>query len=277
MKVIEKEEFDEYKKYLEDSEIKYALELSRSVTIIRCKLGDYKTIKNKLTPKQLGFINRVKHHIQKTIQDKNYIKTFWKKEKINIVYSDWKNGLKVGSQFDNIYEVDIKGAYWTEANKRGLLTKELYDEGKGKKMKPIRVIALGSLAKKKYKYRYIPKTKSQKFINLSVNKKNKRIWDGICNTVGNAIVDVRKSLSDNDFIFFWVDGIYFKGDKNIKEVLSIFKKHGFKCKVRNIYRIKVEIDTKNKTNAKTLVIYEDKKQFKEKSGRPFFLSKEAFD
>ena len=58
--------------------------------------------------------------------------------------------------------------------------------------------------------------------------------------------------------------------------MQVFRKYGFSCKVKNIYKIRVEIDKKHKTNANTIVVYETKKQFKEKNGRPFFLHKEAF-
>lgn len=298
MKLFNKEEFRDFKKFLKNNNIPYDLEQSGRSFTLRSRVGDCKYLMAKLPPHQLGFINRVKNHIKKVIKGK---RNFWKNKNIqndatfkikysedgktNIAYSRCADKLEVGKEFNNIYEIDIKSAYWTVANRWGLLTRELFLEGKRRK-KMLRLIALGSLAKRKYKFKYIPKEKKQVLKSIKFNKTTKKVWDNICGVVGKSILDVKDNLPTKDFIFFWVDGIYFKGEHNIEKVLKTFLKHGFRCKVKKIYKIKIEVDTEYKTYANTIKVYETKTQFKNRNdktkdkkerGRPFFISKEAFN
>lgn len=295
MRLLSKEDFKKFKKNLHENEIKYDFELSGSTSTIYSPIGDRRCLQAKIPPKQLGFINRIKNHIKRVLKEnknfwegknvvngKRFIIKYKEDGKTDIAYSRWAKNLEVGKEFNDIYEVDIRSAYWTVANSWGLLSPELFLEGKRRKKK-LRLIGLGSLATKKYKLKYIPSKKKQILKKIVVNTKTKKVWDNICGVVGNSILNVMRSLPSHDFIFFWVDGIYFKGEKNIEKVLGLFKKHGFNCKVKKIYKIKVEVDKEFNTNANIIRVYETQKQYenrnKKKSkdkGRPFFVSKKAF-
>ena len=295
---MSKEEIAEHRQFLKDNKIKFFYEKSGKTQTIKSEVGDYKYIESKLPKKQLGFINRIKNHIKRTLKSKS---NFWRNKNVvnnkkfklkysedgkpNIAYFRWTKKLKIGTEFNDIYEIDIRSAYWTVIYRWGLLTKELYLEGK-KRKKKLRLIAMGSLAKRTKMFEYNPRKETTLLKKIKFNKTTTKVWDNTCAVVGESILDVQNNLPPLDFIFFWVDGIYFKGEQNVNKVLDVFKKHGFRCKVRKIYKVKMELDRKYKTNANTIVVYENKKQFKErnkkdekgnrKGGRPFFLSKETF-
>lgn len=267
MRLVKVKEFDAFLDYLKSGNYKYRLEISKSVRIVRSKLGDLKTVETdkRLTPKQLGFISRVKNNIKRNLKDKK-LPSLDK----NVIYSSWRKDLHKCGEINNCYEIDMRAAYWRTAKQLGLLTPELYKEGIWR-VKKMRLIALGSLAKRVRVYEC--NGIDQKLVTTKVNKKTEKIWYSICKVVGTVINEVKNSLPENDFIYFWVDGIYFENKRNIQNIVKIFRKYGYPCKIRKIYKIRVE---KNEADSNYLMIYENKKEFKSKGGRPFFLSREAF-
>ena len=55
----------------------------------------------------------------------------------------------------------------------------------------------------------------------------------MCKFVGDILTET-KFLLGNNFLFFWVDGIYFlkneKTEKVLRDIVSLWEKKGFKCK-----------------------------------------------
>ena len=124
----------------------------REYTLV-CTNGNYELISDlfrtktyarntRITPKELGFIKKVKNYIVKNLIYANFKKDYFPR---NIVYMD-ANPKWRGTILTDVVEVDIDQAYWETAYQLGALSKELYDQGKkGTISKEARMVALGSL------------------------------------------------------------------------------------------------------------------------------------
>ena len=101
--------------------------------------------------------------------------------------------------------------------------------------KQVRLAAIGSLAKKRKVYTYDGVHERQ--LEVIRSEKTEVLWDVICNKVGQCLVDVARACGD-DFIFFWVDGVYVH-KRATKKVVALFKKWGYESKVNELKSIDV--------------------------------------
>lgn len=143
----------------------------------------------------------------------------------------------IGKTFDNVCEVDIDQAYWETAYQLGIINDTIYAKGaKGNISKKARLTALGSLARKKYNYKF----KGEKLLDTIIEKEPllENLWFTICKRVSDVMHEVIKELG-RDFIFYWVDGIYFQNTpKNVQKAMSIFIKNGYNSKFKKINQIR---------------------------------------
>ena len=139
-------------------------------------------------------------------------------------------------KFDNVCEVDIDQAYWETAYQLGIVSDEIYVAGsKGNISKKARLTALGSLAKKKYNYKF----KGRDLIEMTVEKDEllENLWFTICKRVSDVMNKVIIALN-GDFIFYWVDGIYFNNTpENVSKAMSVFIEYGYNSKFKKINQI----------------------------------------
>jgi hypothetical protein len=184
----------------------------------------------RLTPKELGFIKRVKNHIMKNEVYKNFLDPLY--HPLDIKYVDVKKR-DPETTIDNVIEIDIDEAYWRTSNILGVINDRLYNEG-SKQNKTIskltRLIALGSLAKKieRYKFRGTRLVKHE--IIRSTTTQN--VWYSICKRVGDLMHEASELAKDN-FVLYWVDGIYIKNDPDlVKQIVKIFESNGYAVKFK---------------------------------------------
>lgn len=196
--------------------------------------------KQGLLPKDLGFIKRIKNHI---IKEQIYLKYT---EFLNpglIKYVETKE-YPEGTLFNDVYEVDLDEAYWKTALNEGIISKELYDEGCKFKFenldkeetaykKKVRLIALGSLAKQKSYYEFSGKKIIRRDPIKSVLTEN--VWYTIVKKVSDIMTSAQK-IAGNDFLMFWVDGIYIKGHENVEKIQDYFHSKGYESKVKKIHK-----------------------------------------
>jgi hypothetical protein len=199
-----------------------------------------------LGPKELGFVRKVKNYVMKNEIYLNF--TEYMNPKM-ITYIDMKY-VPDGVEYNDVYEIDIDEAYWRTALNKGVISEKLYTEGSKanddqrldpteiKQRKLVRLIALGSLAKKSRKYTFTGK----KMIVEEVYKSDsvqltENIWYSICKTVSDIMLEAKKALPGDDYLFFWVDGIYFRGESNKGLVEDIFKKYNYNVKIKKIDKV----------------------------------------
>ena len=144
-------------------------------------------------------------------------------------------------ELDNVIEMDITKAYYQVAKNYGFIGEEFYQETLELE-KYIRLRLLGSIATKKdiekNKNGYLYET-SQTF-----DIKLRNIWFKVVKKVDNIMKEVAKAIQGN-FVFYWVDGIYFSKNLDDKYMLDpciqiiseIFKKNNLKYSITYLDKI----------------------------------------
>ena len=233
MERVSAEFMDEIIEDLQNKKIKYTFYVTGSTMVLKSKFGDFSHTRTGIKLSELPFINVVSRHIKKTKLPK--LPHFTKDEIDYYAYANLK-----GKQINNVFEVDINAAYWKAALNLKIITKSIFDQGM-KVDKITRLASLGSLAKN-------PTIVTFNGVEESYERdkpaKTSYIWFAICNAVAEAMTEA-KDLLGKDFIFFWVDGIYFRGKHNIKMVHKIFSEYNFESKLRKIDKLKFDYANKH--------------------------------
>lgn len=142
--------------------------------------------------------------------------------------------------YENILECDITKAYYYAAKELGVIGNSLFKECLAlPKRKRLRI--MGSIATTVTTYEY-EKGKIRDCFVMN-NKYLRSLWFSICRYVDQCMIDVKNVLG-SDFIFYWVDGIYFKQgksvDKRIKLIGTIMQSYGFDYGIESVKNMYVE-------------------------------------
>lgn len=123
----------------------------------------------------------------------------------------------------NIYEADISHAYYRAAYVLGFISFDLYREIITKLTKQDRLTLLGCIATNKIISIYrgglqhaSPPPKKDELL--------REAWFKICSYVDSALCEL-KDLLGHDFLFYWVDGIYFRFNQQYDMYGMQFLKH----------------------------------------------------
>ena len=116
----------------------------------------------------------------------------------------------------------------------GIISKEIYNEGL-KKDKITRLASLGSLAKRKEVYTYDGSI--YRHVETIRSYETENLWFAICKRVSDIMQSLMNNLGD-DFVFYWVDGIYFKrSEENIKKVTDFLSECSYECKFEDVSKV----------------------------------------
>lgn len=181
--------------------------------------------RSNLTNQDLVFIKKVKRHVLKNKIYVNFLDQYFPSD---ISYMDVNPNLQ-NQKFPNAIEIDVNEAYWKTAYILGIIDEAIYEEGKkGKLGKYTRLVALGALAKRVTKFVYVDGKFSHKEEVRSELTEN--VWYSICKRLSDVMQGAKKILGD-DYLFYWVDGIYFINTKaNRKKITKYFLKNGYTSK-----------------------------------------------
>lgn len=189
-------------------------------------------VNNSITPKEVGFVNKVKGYIRKNDIALRFKTDYFDKD---VLYMEADPGL-VGKTFDNVVEIDIDQAYWETAYQLGVISEDLYSIGSSDEIsKRGRMVCLGSLAKKVNHYSFKGKQLIKQDIERSEETEN--IWFTICKRVSDVMLEITEKIGP-DYIFFWVDGIYVQNNpESIEKAQTIIAEYGYNSKVKPIFKI----------------------------------------
>ena len=119
-----------------------------------------------------------------------------------------------------LYELDLNSAYWYNALKNNFIQESTFDYGKGAKIgKKARLISLGALAKTTTIQQFDGKV----YTDLKPIKTNTKGIFFECANICSLEMNILKILAEKKFLFFWVDAVFFQGNKT-KEKLEIYLK-----------------------------------------------------
>jgi hypothetical protein len=201
---------------------------------VESKLGSYFNTDSKIPFTQLNFIKQVRDYVRKqeVLLKINNDYFFDKKEKRNVYsgikYFDYKKHEENCKYIDDVYEIDINAAYWDTALKLGIINDKLYKKGL-KMHKKTRLAALGSLAKRTKVFSFDGKSMPRKPEDEKT-KDTEYLWFKICEKLGETMYRAEQACGD-DFLFYWVDGIYVRGMDAVIKVCESFHNDNYEYKI----------------------------------------------
>lgn len=236
--------------------------VNQTFTLVNDFFGIKKSRNNYLSGKELGFINKTKSYIKRSFDPSKFMDPIdpYDINYIGVNKDFCKNNIGF---IENIVEVDINEAYWRLAYITDLISESIYESGKkgGEVSKYARLVALGSLAKKEYIYKYQGKALRYKGVTVDPLE---NIWLTICKMLDDEM-QVATKIAGKDFLHYWVDGIYLINPS--KKVVENIKNHFLN---RN-YKVKTNNHSATITDQQ-IIIHKDKKMDDE-NRKPFFIPK----
>lgn len=204
--------------------IPYEYDLQNETISVKSKMGSYTTASHDYAVNELNFIKAVKYAIiSNGIYELYRHKYQTEASQKRIKYYQHSKTLKPGRLMTDCLNVDLNSAYWETAYKYNLLSDEIYQQGFNHR-KQVRLTAIGSLAKKTRRYKF--DGRRQKKLPVKRSELTEMLWSLICDHVGKLLCSVARECG-NDFLFFWVDGIYVRAGAE-KKVQALFKEAGYK-------------------------------------------------
>ena len=165
-----------------------------------------------------------------------------KRPEVEVVLSDLKDSIKESNntyfdygkaqncEYENAVCVDLNSAYLQALYNLTLITKDTKDWIEKYLTKSERLVAVGMLAKQKEILEF---NNSKLISDTKEDAKNRFIFNAVIQEVASVMNKVALHHID-DFISYWVDGIYLKNEYIAFEVVDQFEKAGFPCKIEEL-------------------------------------------
>jgi len=190
--------------------------------------------------RHLGLFQKMKSRVTKSIKEKGIIVPTIQHAK----YFDCAQfkPLERGEHFtyNNVLELDINKAYYRVLYNLGYIEEDFYNECINLPKK-IRLALVGSLATQKSIFNYVNGeiVEPEDGIYITKNEVLRNVFFQLVSEVDEALTVFQKLAAEN-FIFYWVDGIYLKEYPNLnfdKKVLE--NKYNIEFSIEDINRVVV--------------------------------------
>jgi hypothetical protein len=199
---------DNFKNNNSDFQVQYS---SSKIVILKGKFK-YVYYPNPVkSMKNMYFIKKVRDYI-----DKNNIE-YPVREQIS--YNNYRLKMKKNCWYSkDIYEIDLKSAYWHFARQNNFINDEIYKEGLTVDKK-IRLMSLGALAKNIHVFNYKDGILTNSVMIKS--EKTENIFFKVAKDTDIVMKNIINLIPEQNFFFYWVDAVFFKGNE-IKNQIETF-------------------------------------------------------
>lgn len=152
----------------------------------------------------------------------------------NIAYYDF-SGITKGEKIENCYCVDMNSAYLTALKNEKIISKKTFNTinqrtSKNAKLKMDRLKSVGMFASSPTIINF-QNSEAKKIENI----KNPMAW--VFYHACQKTTEIIKQTINEDFLFYWVDGIFVKN--NPERIKKEIEKMGFPCKIEKINNLRV--------------------------------------
>lgn len=187
---------------------------------------------------RIKFIMR--NQSRKTFIGTGMLKRDFKRESASVILSDLEDNVK---ESDNIYFsvgtflnfhhkelwcVDLNSAYLQCLFNLGLITPKTSYWISKHLTKQERLVAVGMLAKQKHIYSF---SEGKQVGDPDIDADKYRFVFNAVIQETNAILEKAARIAGDDYIFYWVDGIYLKDEWSALLIAELFRDNGFPCKI----------------------------------------------
>jgi len=142
--------------------------------------------------------------------------------------------LQPNCELRDVYEIDINSAYVTACLNLGLIDQQMFDK-LNKVDKITRLKCLGSIATRNTIQLYEAGNPTNIHIKQDLTLRN--TWFYIVRTIDQILLNFAEMFEN--FLFYYVDGIYIWGQQNVIEIVQMLESKGYKSKVRENMTIEV--------------------------------------
>lgn len=165
-----------------------------------------------------------------------------KRPEVEVVLSDLKDSIKESNntyfdygkaqncEYKDAVCVDLNSAYLQALYNLTLITKDTKEWIEKYLTKRERLVCVGMLAKQKEILEF---NHSKIISDKKEDAKNRFIFNAVIQEVASVMNKVAKHHTE-DFIAYWVDGIYLKNEYIAFDVVNQFEKAGFPCKIEEL-------------------------------------------
>jgi hypothetical protein len=166
---------------------------------------------------------------------------------------------------ERVLNLDISGAYAAALMVNGLISERTYNYLQSLK-KTERLVSVGMLAKGYTEFTY----EGGKCVNVKAHReKTAQIFFYLIQEINYVMTDIQFFLG-GDFIFYWVDGVFFKYGtpaKKIREIEMLLADQGYRYKYEDCRDFKYEVE--NERHIVTMIKSEEYKryEFRDNSSR----------
>ena len=177
-------------------------------------------------------------------------------DKINY-YNHSLKKFKGRSHYDRIYNIDIKKAYAKTLLNELLITAQTYKYlDKLNKMDRLKVV--GSLATQTILVEKENGVMKKGFPKIIEDENLRRCFFHVSNIIGE-IMNMCAKIAGEDFIFFWVDGIFLRSDYKKFEILSYLSSLNYDASCEWLTDFNIE----SKSGYNNITFFDEDKNFKE--------------
>jgi len=205
-----------FEKRLSDNKKSFTVKMSNYSTVI--EVGNFRYVFGNDFDEGTSFFGAYQK-IKKDIVNAPYIDEVNEKD---LIYFDTAK-IKEGMKLKNAYNIDIKSAYIKTAYNFGLISKTTFDYCM-KLPKVDRLKAFGMIATNYTCFDYengeLTKVYSKK------DENTRKYFFAVVSEVSKVMQLIKNELHE-DFLFYWVDGIYFKSKKAAIKAQQLFKENNY--------------------------------------------------
>ncbi len=208
--------------------VPYTLEQTMFTIKINSKFGEMNFVlkNNLIRPTDLGFIGLVKRYCE----SKNFSINVDRK-KIEYIHDGKLK--KSYALKDELFEIDLTGAFWEFAYEKKRISKDIYERGLDVPKK-VRLIALGNLAKRTLNLEFDGEKYINHFYTRSVLTES-IFFEAAYLT--DLLMRKLIILSNKSFLFYWVDAIFVQGKEAMQEIVNFLNDENVKHKVLPLRKI----------------------------------------
>ena len=194
--------------------------------------------------RHLGLFSRMKSKVRKSIKEKGLNPPKVQRAK----YFDCANFRPIAQgeflTYDNVLELDINKAYYKVLFNLGYIDEDFYNECINLPKK-IRLALVGSLATQKSIFHY--ENGKLKDHELKKDEVLRNVFFQLVSEV-DEVLTVFQNMAGENFLFYWVDGIYLKPYKNIEFNRQMLEnKYNLNFSIEPINRVVVYNKDENQT------------------------------